>query len=136
MRTARLVAFLGGAAVVVALAGCSSSEDAGTSSSAPAAAVSSPATEADAPETGTPPATEATTLDAPVADAPADALTMTCGQFDALEPAQQKAVAAAVIAGNRTKINPNNTELASTIAKSLCVHYPDRTVNSVLGGPE
>ncbi|MFT4087520.1 MAG: hypothetical protein QM658_10265 [Gordonia sp. (in: high G+C Gram-positive bacteria)] len=136
MRIARLATVLGGVAVVAAaLAGCSSDEKAAAGSTTTAASsIESSKTESSTTEsskTGAPAVSEVPeTADVP---APANALTMKCSEFLTLDEAAQTAVAAKIIEGDRTNINPNNKTLAATIAKSLCTHYPDRTVDSILG---
>ena len=76
----------------------------------------------------------AATADPSVA-APPNSLTMSCADFVALDEPTQEAVANAVIAGNRTKINANNYILAASLARMQCKFNPTYTVNRALGGP-
>ncbi len=71
----------------------------------------------------------------PSVPAPPNSLTMSCAEFTGLDEATQEAVADAVIAGNRTKINENNYILAASLARMQCKFNPDSTVNAALGGP-
>lgn len=77
----------------------------------------------------------ATTTAAPTVAAPPNSLTMSCADYLALDQPTQEAVANALIAGNRTKINPNNYILAASLARMQCKFNPTYTVNRALGGP-
>ena len=71
----------------------------------------------------------------PTVAAPPNSLTMSCADYVGLDEPTQEAVANAVIAGNRTKINANNYILAASLARMQCKFNPTYTVNRALDRP-
>lgn len=72
----------------------------------------------------------------PDVPAPPDALTMTCGDYNKLDPATQQAVINAILEQDQSALSPDNIDVAKTLADAVCQFLTDSTVSEVLlGGP-
>ena len=72
----------------------------------------------------------------PGAQAPDDAMTMTCKEYSDLDEDTQQAVIDEIIGQEGSMIGPENGELAKTLADATCGFLPDAVLSEILfGGP-
>jgi hypothetical protein len=72
--------------------------------------------------------------DVPEVPAPANALTMTCGEFNDLDEATRLAVIRAILAAEDNPLGPDGESVGQMLADAACQFLPDATVNEVLLG--
>jgi len=77
------------------------------------------------------PSTPRTSSDVPP---PSNSLTMTCEEYNDLDPDTQTAVIEKIVAQEGSVIGPQNTEIAKTLADAMCQFMPTSTVNELLLG--
>jgi len=65
---------------------------------------------------------------------PSNSLTMTCEEYNDLDPDTQTAVIAEIVAQDGSVIGAQNTEIAKTLADAMCQFMPTETVNELLLG--
>ena len=125
-----------GLAALVLLAGCARTTDgsvAMTTEPGPALTTKS------RPSTSAPSTTRTRTprgSTVPDVPAPPDALTMTCGDYNDLDAATQKAVINAILQQDQSTISPDNIDMAKSLTDAMCQFLTGSTVNEVLmGGP-
>jgi hypothetical protein len=70
----------------------------------------------------------------PVVPAPPNALTMTCGDFNKLDPATQLAVVRAILAKQNNPLGPNGESIGQMLVEAACQFLPQATVSEVLTG--
>ncbi len=70
----------------------------------------------------------------PDVPAPANALTMTCGEYNKLDQAKQYAVIRAILTQKGNPLGPNAEELSKPVADALCQFLPGAVVNQLLLG--
>lgn len=70
----------------------------------------------------------------PVVPAPPNAQTMTCGDFNKLDPATQLAVVRAILAKQNNPLGPNGESIGQMLVEAACQFLPQATVSEVLTG--
>ena len=70
----------------------------------------------------------------PVVPAPPNALTMTCGDINKLDPATQLAVVRAILAKQNNPFGLNGESIGPMLVEAACQFLPQATVSEVLTG--
>lgn len=70
----------------------------------------------------------------PSPNAPGDPMTMTCSEYNDLDPADRDAVIDAILADESSVFGPENVEVAKSLADAMCQFLGPATLSEILLG--